>query len=357
MALPRFLLVPLLLLAVPSPLRAQAPRGNAEAEIGGASVSIEYGAPPWSEQRRAQIDQMLPVGAVWRLGADTRTTLVVAGGAVAIGDVVVEPGGYGLNLRRIAEKEWAFVVYDGSDTNVALEDSEWDVPASFADKKDASPERLVVSIADAADRKSLVVRFGPIELSAPMAAVETKETDVTIGGEQAAARWFSRAAADAPKPGSWSRVGSVGSFYVRDVDCGMDVELRLNGPSATVRFVNRERAKVADRLARVERDLAQAKRAATGQGPGARRFQSQVESLEASKAALTEELDGLAANPPPFEMAVPLGPTDKPNDRVAAELATRNGRLFVVVSAGDRAGQTAVDEARLLPAAKPAGGN
>src|SRR5438045_3013045 len=71
-------------------LFAQAPRESAECQVGSARLSLEYGCPPWNEQRRAQLDHGVPIGGLWRLGADDRTTLVIADGAIRLGDVVVE---------------------------------------------------------------------------------------------------------------------------------------------------------------------------------------------------------------------------------------------------------------------------
>src|SRR5688572_25055814 len=118
-----------LFLAILTPaIPAQASRETAEATVGSAKVRIEYGAPPWKDDRRGQVER-LPVGSLWRLGADGRTTLVVEGGEIWLGDALIESGGYGLNLRRSGEKEWAFVVFDGSDTNPGPADVVWEAPA------------------------------------------------------------------------------------------------------------------------------------------------------------------------------------------------------------------------------------
>jgi len=347
--------VPFLLAAAAGEARAQAPRETAEATIGAATIRIEYGSPPWNEERREQIDSALPVGAVWRLGADRRTTLVVGGGPVLIGGALLEPGGYGLNIRRTAEKEWSFVVFDGADTSVQLEDPAWEAPARVEEKAGAAPERLVVGFADAGGQRELFVRWGPLQIAAPVAPVAMSESEIEIGGEQASSRWFACAAADAPGSGAWTLAGIVSSFYVGDVDCGIDVDLRLDGGAATVRFTNRERAKVADRLSRVEAALAALERSAAGAAPGsaARRFAPRRRTLDEAKTRLSEELEGLAANPAPFEVAVPLAPAKTPSGRVAATLVRRGGSLAVVVEAGDRGGEAAVDEARLLPAPGP----
>jgi hypothetical protein len=328
-------------LAAPT-LRAQAPRATVESKVGEAKVVIEHGCPPWSEQRRAQMDQMLPVGGYWRLGADTRTTLVVDGADVAIGDLVVERGGYGFNVRRAGEKEWTFALYDGSDTNPGPDDAIFETPVALTEKQDAAPDRLVISFPDGG--KTLVVRFGPLELRAPVAAIQTRESELSIGGESATAKWFSRTAADAPR--GWTRAGTIASFYVGDFDAAMDVDLKLDGGKALVRFTNRERAKLADKLARIERQLELA-------GQGARRFQAGKKQLEEQKASLTEELAKLAPVPAPVELEVALKPAAKKSGRSGAELVRRENKLAIAVDADALAGELAVDEKRILPA--PAG--
>jgi hypothetical protein len=336
------------LLLAASGANAQAPRETAEAKLGAAKIKIEYGSPGWSEERRAQIDR-LPAGAAWRLGADTRTTLVVEGGPVLIGDTLIETGGYGLNLRRAGEKEWEFVVYDGSEANVQMEDPEWVAPAAFAEQDDAVAQSLLVALVDAGGRRQIEVRWGPYAASAAVAPVTTTESGLELGGEQASARWFARAATHPLQPGAWTRVGAVGSFFVGDVDCAMEVDLKVEAAYSVVRFTNRERAKVAGRLARLERELSWVEKRAAAGGPIASRLAARRKALEDAKASLSAELAELAANPQPLEVTVPLAAAKQPRGRIGASLLRRGGRLLVQVETGDRAGEAAVDESKLLP--------
>ena len=334
------------LIVLSAPLQAQAPRESAEGKVGGATLKIEYGSPPWNEQRRAQVDRALPVGALWRLGADTRTTMLVDGGTVAIGDAVIEPGGYGLNLRRTGDKTWGFVIFDGSDTTAALEDAQWETPAKLEEKEEGIPERLDVALDGSDERRVLRVRWGPLELTAPVTPIDVKEADLELGGEQATGRWFSHRAGDAPRPAAWTRAGTIGSFFVGDVDCAMEVDVKFDGSKTKVRFSNREREKVAGRLARVERDLENA----TKQAAGGARFQQNVKALQQAKGALDEELKGLAAAPAPVEIDVTLHPAKDGAGKVGAELVRRDGKLLVVVTTFDQTGESAVDEKKILPA-------
>ncbi len=336
-----------MVMAAAPPAEAQAPRGTAEQQIGPAKLSIEYGAPPWNESRSAQLDQSLPIGKEWRLGADRRTTLLVDGGDVMIGGVLVEAGGYGLNLRRLGDKEYAFVAYDGSDTDVAPDDTQWEIPAKLVDRGTKEPSaKLVVTFAEVDARQALVVRFGPLELSAPMAALATRESELAIAGESASSRWFSAKAADVPA-GRFMRAGRVGSFYVGESDGAFDVDLKSDGANATVRFTSRDRAKVSDRLARKEAaGAAMKKRSGAAPSP---RVRQAIEQLDAELNELRAELAGMALLPSPFEMTVPLVAAKKASGTVGAEVVSRNDRLFVVVDADGKSGEVALDLAALIP--------
>jgi len=327
---------------------AQAARGTASAKCGDATLTIEYGAPPWSEARKGQIESGVPVGGNWRLGADTRTTFVVEGGDVAIGDQVIESGGYGLNLRRVGAKEWAFVVYDGADTNVSPDDNEWQIAATTVEASDAPPPALSIAFADAAGGgRRLVVRFGPLEVAAPVAALEMAEADLAVAGEQAGARWLTRSAKDAPAAGSWIRVGRASNFYVGDLDGSFEVELAVNGDSARVRFSNRDKSKVAAKVAALGAALATAKeRAGTSASP---RIRQGVERAEAAWKAKQDELAALELAPDPVEVTVKLAAAKTPSGKLGARVVRRNDGLHVVVDADGKAGEAKLDEAAIVP--------
>ena len=328
----------------PGALLAQAPRESAECQVGGAKLSLEYGCPPWNEQRRRQIDSMLPVGGLWRLGADDRTTLVIADGAIRLGDVVVEAGGYGLNVRRNTEKEWTFVLFDGGESTAADEDNTWETPAAFEEKKDKAPERLELAFGDEKGGKSLAVRFGPLALRAPIVPVEVKEAELALGGGKVPARWYTVKSADAPRAGAWARTGTTASFMVGDVDGAFDVDLKIEDKQALVRFSNRGRARVVSRIAQVDARLAALKGAGSKAAAAER-----IRGLEEQKTQLAEELKDLGAAPAPVEVAVPLTSAGSADAKIGAELLKRGPRLFVIVHAGGAVGEAAVEEAQLLP--------
>jgi hypothetical protein len=335
-----------------APLRAQAPRGSAEVSFGSTKVAIDYGSPGWSEERRAQMDRMVPVGAVWRMGADTRTTILVAGGAVRLGDLVLDEGGLGLNALRTGEKEWGFLAYDGGEASAEADDNTWSTPAEFAEKSEGATDRLELSFVDAGGGKRLQMRFGPMVLSAPIVPVVARDATLQLGGESVAVRWFSVKAADAPRPSAWTRAGASHSFFVDNVDCAFDVDWTVGPDGCAVRFRNRERARLADRIAEIDEKLARLKSAG-----GDARAERTAAALEADKSKLADELKELGPAPLPLDVEVPLKPAKSPSGKYSAELVRRGNQLVVVVEANDRAGEAVVDEKKLLPPAGKGGGD
>ena len=93
-----------LLLAVPAAF-AQSPRGTAEATVGGAEVSIEYGRP--SLQGRDMLGQATD-GMVWRLGADQSTTLTTSADLDFSGTTIAA-GSYSLFAKK-ASDGWTLLV-------------------------------------------------------------------------------------------------------------------------------------------------------------------------------------------------------------------------------------------------------
>ena len=84
-----------LIIAVPASF-AQSPRGTAEATVGSATVSIEYGRP--SLNGRDMLGQATD-GMVWRLGADSSTTLTTSGD-LDFGGTRIAAGSYSLFARK-----------------------------------------------------------------------------------------------------------------------------------------------------------------------------------------------------------------------------------------------------------------
>ena len=85
---------------------SQAPRGEAEISLNGATLAIEYGRPDLDGR---DMIESAPVGTVWRLGADEATTMTIQGTAV-FGNMVAQEGAYSLFVERLPGDRWSLVV-------------------------------------------------------------------------------------------------------------------------------------------------------------------------------------------------------------------------------------------------------
>ena len=329
---------------LPGALEAQAPRESTETAFGAIKVSVEHGCPPWSDRRLAQMEQQVPIGGLWRMGADDHTTILVSGGAVRLGDLVVDDGGFGLNARRTGEREWAFTLYDGGEATAEPENQTWETPATFTERQDPAPERLAIQIVDEKGAKLLQVRFGPMVLSAPIVPLEAREASIELGGETANVRWFFAAAANPPRNGAWVRAGATSSFFIGEVNCALDVDLKIEAGGAAVRIRNRARARIADRIAALDAQVARLKK-----DPKGGNHEREISWLEGQLTELAGSLKELGPAPEPLEIAVPLAAAKSPTGKFGTEFVRRNGKLELVVVANDREGSIAVDEAKLLP--------
>jgi hypothetical protein len=85
---------------------AQSPSAETSTKIGGHDVTIEYNAP--SARGRKVEGGLVPYGQIWRLGADSATTLVTDTN-LKIGDLAVPKGVYTLYIAA-SEAGWKLVV-------------------------------------------------------------------------------------------------------------------------------------------------------------------------------------------------------------------------------------------------------
>jgi hypothetical protein len=85
---------------------AQSPHAETSATIGGKKVTIEYNAP--SARGRKVEGGLVPYGKVWRLGADSATTLTTEGD-IMIGNVRVPAGAHTLYVMA-SEGGWKLIV-------------------------------------------------------------------------------------------------------------------------------------------------------------------------------------------------------------------------------------------------------
>jgi Protein of unknown function (DUF2911) len=84
------------------------PRGKAKLDLGGKSISVDYGRPALKGRTVEEMLSKLPNGEVWRLGADSSTTFTTTGDLM-FGDVKVPKGVYSLWARKGAGDNWKLV--------------------------------------------------------------------------------------------------------------------------------------------------------------------------------------------------------------------------------------------------------
>lgn len=85
---------------------AMSPPADTSMKVGGQDVTIEYNAP--SARGRKVEGGLIPYGDVWRLGADSATTLTTNTN-IKIGDLAVPKGVHTLYIAA-AESGWKLVV-------------------------------------------------------------------------------------------------------------------------------------------------------------------------------------------------------------------------------------------------------
>ena len=90
----------------PSGERVASPRDTARGTVGSAELLVDYGRP--SRRGREVFGALVPLGQVWRTGANAATTLVV-GAPVQIGSQPLPAGTYTL-YSLPAAGEWTLIV-------------------------------------------------------------------------------------------------------------------------------------------------------------------------------------------------------------------------------------------------------
>ena len=96
-------------LALPASAQDPNPRGAVSAEVGGASVSIDYGRPDLGDRMLVDLLNMLPPDRIWRAG-ENQVTILETSGPVRIGGTTVPEGRYSLYLHVPESGDWALLV-------------------------------------------------------------------------------------------------------------------------------------------------------------------------------------------------------------------------------------------------------
>ena len=97
--------------------REEITRGRADATIGGARVSIDYGRPELKGRSFSDLTSQLPADRMWRAGMNQVTTLSTDK-PVSIGGTELPAGKYSLYVHVPESGDWSLVV--NKDQGVAL---------------------------------------------------------------------------------------------------------------------------------------------------------------------------------------------------------------------------------------------
>lgn len=140
-------------------------RGTAEAEIGGASISIDYGRPML--KGRDMLSQ-LPDGQVWRFGMNTSTTLDTSAD-LAFGETTINAGQYSLWAKKLNAEEWHLVVNSETGiwgTNHNPEHDIAEIPFEKSDL-DESVEQFTIAVNSTGDNSGeIVCQWATLQLKA-----------------------------------------------------------------------------------------------------------------------------------------------------------------------------------------------
>lgn len=102
---------------------AEPGRGQVEAEIGDATITVDYGRP--ALEGRDMLAR-LPDGEVWRLGKDAATGFTTSTD-LSFGDTQVAAGSYTLFVRKVSADEWVLLVNSETGQWGTNYNSEYDV--------------------------------------------------------------------------------------------------------------------------------------------------------------------------------------------------------------------------------------
>ncbi len=136
-------------------------RGEAKIDLGGHSVSIDYGRPSLSG--RDMMGQAA-IGKPWRLGADAATTLKTDVD-LSFGGVKVPQGAYVLTATKVAEDKWVLNVTKPAKENPRAQGSTAaEIPLTLS-KLPASIETLTLELTGDKTSGSLAIKWGTTALT------------------------------------------------------------------------------------------------------------------------------------------------------------------------------------------------
>lgn len=145
---------------------AQSPSADTSVTLGGNKITIEYNAP--SARGRKVEGGLVPYDSIWRLGADSATTLT-ATADLTIGDLKVPKGVYTLYIQA-SESGWKLVVNKQTKQwgTVYQEAQDLGRVALKLNKLDQPVEKLDISLKGSGSAATLEISWGSTKASVPI---------------------------------------------------------------------------------------------------------------------------------------------------------------------------------------------
>ena len=136
-------------------------QGKAQATIGNANVSIEYGRPTLKGR---DVTKLIAPGQMWRIGADMPTT-IESDADLDFGGTRVPKGKHVLLARLIAPGQWSLVVSSQPVNHYEPSAKLAEVPMEVQQQSDPV-EELTISLSNEAGRGVIVISWGTQKLVA-----------------------------------------------------------------------------------------------------------------------------------------------------------------------------------------------
>jgi hypothetical protein len=148
----------------------EADRVWAEATVGGAQVSVKYGAP---ELKGRDMLGMLADGQVWRLGMN-EATVFETDQDLTFGDTVLKAGKYSIWAKKVSAQEWQLIFNSEADIWGTQRKPGNDVAEVLAEATELaeSVERLLIEVVPTAGQGGeIVVKWATLQIKVPFSTV------------------------------------------------------------------------------------------------------------------------------------------------------------------------------------------
>lgn len=148
------------------PASAADDRGEAKIDVGGKSISVEYGRPSTEGEGYQSMKEGVPEGFIWRMGSNAATTLKTEVDLM-FGDVKVAAGEYSLAALKTKEG-WNLLVHPDPKRRGTgkVEDYTASIPFKVGEPKEAA-ELLTIRLREKDGKGRLALIWGSQRLTVP----------------------------------------------------------------------------------------------------------------------------------------------------------------------------------------------